>query len=590
MSHKPVSRRNFLTAAGAFGVTGMLFPGCAPVAPVAPVTPVAQGGSAGIHGTVSNSRSSSTVAGARVTLASAGATEVREVRTDSAGRYLIPGVPEGHYRLGASAPGLEYKEMALVIDQPLSKPRTDIDFSLGPDRHPGQWKVLGDPGESLGGTNSGALLPDGRIMYCHDTVHPVIFDPLTARKERAPTSGRIQSCHAVALMPDGRLIYVGGAVTPDYGPGTHQVKTYDPIERHWQILDNLIGARWYPTLVPLPDGELLVVGGGGTDNPVRVATSEVMSPRGMSWSPAGNIAIGSEVSPVVLLHSGHVLMTHRPPQLYDPSTRRWRLAADFVQPDRMANGDHSDHEILLMPDGRVVAVGFKSFTPGRPGHLLEIYDPIGNVWSLGKNFAPVRSRASIVLLPDGNVLVMGGFKEEVSDPTPVNRWGQVRLTDLYDIKTDSWRRLADMSFAREFHATPILVPDGRVLIAGGEGEPGVPPQRSRVEAFSPPYFFRGPRPEIRNLSQTSVKRGDSVTFTVAGTTAPTQVILIGTIASTHFLDSGNGRYADLAFTQSSDQITVRIPVESAQAVFGYYLLFVLVDGIPSVGRVLRITA
>lgn len=575
--------------AGAFGVTGML-PGCVTVAQVAPVAPVAQGGSAGIHGAVWNSHSSSPVAGARVTLSDAGATDVREVRTDSAGRYLIPGVPEGHYRLGASAPGLEYKEVESVIDQPLSKPRTEVDFSLGPDQHPGRWKVLGDPGEALGGTNSAALLPDGRIMYCHDTVRPVIFDPVTTKTERAPTSGRIQSCHAVALMPDGRLIYVGGAVKPSYGPGTRQVKTYDPTQRRWHILDNLIGARWYPTLVPLPDGELLVVGGGGTANPVRVATSEVLSPRDMGWSPAGNIAIGNEVSPAVLLRSGHVLMTHRPPQLYDPSTRQWRLAADFVQRNRMANGDHSDHEILLMPDGRVVAVGFKSFTPGRPGRFLEIYDPVHNAWSLGENFAPVRSRASIVLLPDGNVLVMGGFKAEASDPTPVNRWGQVRLTDLYDIKTDRWRRLADMNVAREYHATPILVPDGRVLIAGGEGRPGVPPPSSRVEAFSPPYLFRGPRPEIRNLSQTSVKRGDSVTFTVAGTAAPTQVILIGTMARTHFMDSGNGRYVDLAFTQSSDQITARIPVESAHAVFGYYLLFALVDGIPSVGRVLRITS
>jgi hypothetical protein len=578
MSSKPVSRRRFLSAAGAVGAAAMLRPSDGAVA---------QSRTKGITGTVVDLKSSPII-GARVTLSRPVATALREVRTDASGRYVIPDISEGRYWLGASAPGIEYKEVDLVVDQP-SKRSIEVNFSLGPDTHPGRWEILGNPGEALGGTNSGALLPDGRIMYCHDTVTPVVFDPVTTNRERAPTSGKLQGCHAVTLMPDGRLIYVGGTEVPDYGPGTRRVKTYDPIQRRWQILNDLTVPRWYPTLVPLPDGDLLVVGGGGVNNPARVATSEVMNARDMSWSAAGNIAIGNEVSPVVLLYSGRVLMTHRPPQLYDPTTRQWHLAADFVQGNRMANGDHSDHEILLLPDGRVVAVGFKSFTRGKPGNLVEIYDAARNVWSLGANYAPVRSRASIVLQPDGRVLVMGGFKEEPGDPTPTNRWGQVRLTDLYDMKSDSWRRLADMNFAREYHATPLLVADGRVIIAGGEGQPGNPPARSQVEAFSPPYLFRGPRPEISNFTQTNLKRGDRVTFTVAGTRAATQVILTGMSARTHFMDSGNARYLELTFTQTDDKLTAHIPSDRTRAVFGYYLLFVLVDGIPSVGKIVRIT-
>ena len=89
----------------------------------------------------------------------------------------------------------------------------------------------------------------------------------------------------------------------------------------------------------LPDGELLALGGGNERNPERSKTSETMNPATMQWTQAGDLAIGNEVSPIVLLYSGEVLMTHRPPQLYNPGTRKWRLAGDFAQANRMANGE-----------------------------------------------------------------------------------------------------------------------------------------------------------------------------------------------------------------------------------------------------------
>gem|GEM_PF-5291684 len=74
-----------------------------------------------------------------------------------------------------------------------------IDFKLGPETEPGSWEQLGDPGEALGGTNSGVLLPDGRIMYCHDTLDPVIVDPETNGRMFPPESPRLQGCHAVSF-------------------------------------------------------------------------------------------------------------------------------------------------------------------------------------------------------------------------------------------------------------------------------------------------------------------------------------------------------------------------------------------------------
>lgn len=327
------------------------------------------------------------------------------------------------------------------------------------------------------------MLPDGRVMYCHDTLDPVIVDPVTNERFQAPESPRLQGCHAVALMPDGRLLYVGGADQPFYGPGTRQVKIFDPEVMLWSFSPELNDFRWYPTMAPLPGGGFVTLGGGGANNPIRVNTSETLDLTTMEWTPAGNVAIGNEVSPVITLFIGQILMTHRPPQLYDPGSRTWSLSGDFVQADRMANGDHADHELVMLADGRVLAIGFLSFT-GNPGEMTEIYDPDLDSWDLRANVAPVRSRASVLQTPDQRILVMGGKKEDLADPTPVNAWGQVALTDAYDPATDSWRRLDDMTMAREYHAMPILLPDARVLISAGEGSREVSPSRASSRCSS----------------------------------------------------------------------------------------------------------
>lgn len=524
------------------------------------------------------------IPGARVTIVSAAGAYVDETRSAGDGAYSFQPVADGTYTAGASAPEHEYVEQSVVIGPAPAQ----LDFSLGAETEPGRWDIIGDPGERFGGTNSALLLPNGRVMYCHDTRDPRVYDPATNVITTPAQSQSIQGCHAVSLLQNGRVIYVGGTNQEVYGPGTRQVKSYDPTTDTWRIERDMTDYRWYPTMVQLPDGEILAAGGGGLQNPRRVNTTEVLDPRAMTWTRAGTIAIGNEVSPVALLFTGEVLMTHRPPQLYNPSTRRWRRARDFLQGNRMANGDHADHELVLLGDGRVVALGFKSFDRHVPGNLTEIYDPQLDRWTVGASFAPVRSRASVVHMPDGKILLVGGYKEDQADPTPVNAWGYMWLTDQYDAARNSWRRLAALNIAREYHATPVLVPDGRVIIVAGEGSPGVEPAMSTIEAFTPPYLLRGVRPEISNISTTQLARGTDVGFDIGGTRAPTRVILISTIARTHFQDSGNQRYLELPFTQAGARITATIPSDPARAVVGFYLLFALVDDIPSQGQIVQI--
>jgi hypothetical protein len=106
-----------------------------------------------------------------------------------------------------------------------------------------------------------------------------------------------------------------------------------------------------------------------------------------------------------------------------------------------------------------------------------------------------------VLLPDGKVLVVNGSSagraDDAKDP--------VYAADLFDPEAESWVPLAEMKTPRLYHATALLLPDARVLSAGSDRvwnpHPPYDVAQTQSEVFSPPYLFRGPRPEIRMVKQ-----------------------------------------------------------------------------------------
>jgi|OM-RGC.v1.000732619 hypothetical protein len=532
------------------------------------------------------SEGSTVVSNARVTLFNEDLSIFFETRTDETGNYEFNEIPEGNYTIGVTALERDYQTTLLSIDSN----QAAINFSLGPETHVGRWEVVMESPEPLGGTDLGILLPNGKVFYCHNSKDPFLFDPVTNDTAFIFGDDEVLGCVAPALLPNGDLIFLGGTDQEIYGPGTKIVKTFDAESETWENRPDLSDFRWYPTLVQLVDGKLLLTGGGGLDNPIRVTTSEIYDPVDFTSTPVGEIAIGNEVSPIVLLYNGEALMTHRPPQLFSPPTEEWDLAADFVQNNRMPNGDHSDHELILLPEGKVVAIGYKSFNPPNYGSIVEVYDPELNQWSLGQNFLPIRSRAKTVLLPNKKVLVIGGEKEDPTDPTHTNQWNYMGITDLYNPYADSWRRLEDLNIPREYHCTTILVPDGRIIAVGGEGSPGNEPATSTIEAFEPPYLFKGVRPEIHNLNKDDFLRGENIVFNIEKTNFPTSVILVSLQSVTHFMNTGNNRFLELDFSQVENMVTAQVPLDSMAALSGYYMLFAMVDDIPSIARIIKINS
>lgn len=523
---------------------------------------------------------------ARVMLFDQGLASFFETRTDEQGSYRID-APAGSYRLGVVALDFDYAEVPATLSP---SPPSLQNFTLGPETHPGVWATIGDTSpETFGGSNSGSLLADGTVLFCHDTRDPVRFDPVSLAKTFPADSGDTQGCSAITLLGTGELLFVGGQQSGDFRDSTDRVKTFNTFTGQWSIQPSLNQERWYPALARLSDAGLLVCGGGQRPNAQRTASCERWNPVTRLWTMASPMSQPSEYSPTALLRTGEVLKTWFPPELYDPAPGTWRPTGGTVQNRSTVYPDHCDHSMVVLRDGTVVIVGILP-VPSVPDPVMaERYDPCLGSWQTAGDNVIARSRPEVVPLPDGRLFVAAGKLEQVA-PVPTNPEGYVKLADLYDPGTDRWRPLAEMRIAREYHATTLLLPDGRVLTTAGAGSVGSPSGDTGIDVYSPPYMFRGPRPRIDSISTTTLVRGETFTIDVSFADRVTGVVMRGAQASTHYVDGTIPRALALPFTQIGGQLQARMPAPAIAAPEGYYLLFVMVDDIPSEGRLVRLTA
>lgn len=548
---------------------------------------------------------------ARVVVFDAASARVFEDRTDFAGRWAVQ-VPAGTWRVGASARDRAYVEFALVV--PAGGGAVQ-DFVLDPETEPGSWAVVGDTApEEFGGSNSAVLLSTGRLLYCHDTEDPVVYDPASGLCSPGANSGSFQGCSAVTLLEGGAALFIGGQRSFTFTDSTNQVKAFDSATETWDDLGwpDLVLERWYPGLARLADGALLTCGGGQRPAAARTDTCELMDPLTFAWRLTTPMSLSSEYSPMALLHEGDVLKTWWPPERFSPPTEAWSIAGTFVQPDR-TYPDHCDHSLVVLRDGRALAMGASRLCPdpttcsccpdpdptacaGQPPCaplvMAEIYDPCADTWRVSAgNAAVVRYRGEVAQLPDGRVFSAAGQLSEANPGVPTNSQGFTRLVDLYDPATELFRQVPEMRVFREYHAMTVLMPDARVVVTAGTGLVGQQnAPDTLIDSYSPPYLFRGPRPVIDGMSTTTLVRGQSFSIDVSMAPAVTAVVMIGTQAVTHYIDGAVPRRLALSFAQQAGRLEVRVPASDLAAPSGWYLLFVMVDDVPSDGRLVFVPA
>jgi hypothetical protein len=209
-------------------------------------------------------------------------------------------------------------------------------------------------------------------------------------------------------------------------------------------------------------------------------------------------------------------------------------------------------------------------------------------WFPGLDTGVHRRYPAMVLLPDGKVLIVSGY-----DATGAS--ALVRNAQYLDPRPPASFSTgsAAMGEVRGYHNVALLLPDGRVFVAGGRtgGEVGTEAEKPNFRYLYPPYMSPResppPRPAITSAPAT-INYGTNFPVKFSGGPV-TEVVLMGLGSMTHSFDM-NQRYVQLSFTSSGAAVVqVQGPPDIQTAPPGYYMLFVLNQNfVPSVARIVQV--
>ena len=209
-----------------------------------------------------------------------------------------------------------------------------------------------------------------------------------------------------------------------------------------------------------------------------------------------------------------------------------------------------------------------------------------------------RHHANATILPDGTVLVTGGsLVKEASDRTKAvldaELWNPPPPYGTGAAGTGTWTTVAPLAEARMYHSTAVLLPDGRVLTAGGEEYNSARSSSNNhpnAEIYSPPYLSKGPRPVVTD-APAYVGYGQSFTVQTPDAARITRATLVRLSSVTHSFNM-NQRLLPLSVgSTAGGVVSLTAPADGATCPPGHYLLFVLdANGVPSQGRVVAFGA
>jgi YVTN family beta-propeller protein len=416
-------------------------------------------------------------------------------------------------------------------------------------------------------------------------------------------------CAGATYMTDGRLMISGGngsVTTTLYSPQSDTLLT-DPA--------SLADQRWYATMLTLPDGRPLILGGmvpyteGMQDNPDTAVAQGLasMTPEvyeGGAWRSLLNAYSRDAFGPDYLRASYPRAWVAPSGKVFGISAERmWTLdpadngtllihGAFKSAPDTTIKPNVGATNTAVMYDvGKILLAGGNgSFNgDGMPASVMATrIDINGNTPALTEQPAMANARryGNAVVLPDGKVLITGGTRLGNN-----NGANAVLPAEIWSPGTGTWVTGASAAVYRGYHSFTVLLPNGTVLSTGG-GTPG-PVTNLNAELFYPPQLFRtvngtaqlAPRPVIGAISGLNHTHGGTLQLDLSSTGTIQQVVLIGLSNGTHSFNPGQRRIP-LLFTQDSIRLTTTLP-NANLAPPGYYQLVVIDSlGVPSRGTVI----
>jgi hypothetical protein len=240
----------------------------------------------------------------------------------------------------------------------------------------------------------------------------------------------------------------------------------------------------------------------------------------------------------------------------------------------------------VMKAGTAADVDIATAPTVRSTYVIDM-NQASPAWRATQPMAFPRGLHTLTMLPDGNVLVTGGGR--TSDG--VNTQQAVLESEIWSPDTESWTTTASMQRPRLYHSTALLLPDGRVLSAGGGRFVGFPNiDELTAEIYSPPYLFKGARPEITSVPAVGIAHGETFFVGNASPENIRRVTLVAPGAVTHEVNMSQ-LFVDLSFTVTTSGLNVEMPANTNVVPPGYYMLFLVgANGVPSVAPFIQVTA
>jgi hypothetical protein len=439
-----------------------------------------------------------------------------------------------------------------------------------------------------------ALLENGKVLAydsvgdratetypVHDFTRAMVWDPASGAQTQANvTTGFNIFCSGLAHLVDGSLFVAGGNKNSSL-QGIVQTHRFDSDTNTWSLGPNMAAGRWYPTVTPLNNGEMLITEGGPnmpevrkTDGTLRALDTASLNLPLYPWIDVAPNGRAFYSGPSTTMRS-----------LNPAGGGSWQT---FGQRDSL-NRDYGSH--VMYDVGKIlVAGGGPSSADAR---VIDLNGATPQVSSTAP-MATGRRQFDLTVLADGTVLATGGNS---SGASLVDLNNGVYAAELWDPDAGQWSTLASMQVTRQYHSTALLLPDGRVLASGG-GICGtcdsVGYLAKNAEVFSPPYLFRkdgsgdlAPRPTITSAP------GEvpyDAPFTIATPDAASigKVALVRLGAVTHSVNMEQ-RYVPLEFTEVDGTIEATAPGDANVAPPGVYMLFLIdANGVPSVAEMVEL--
>jgi hypothetical protein len=465
--------------------------------------------------------------------------------------------------------------------------------AAGPPPDPGQlgswgpvvdWPVVGihvallETGKVLAYDSVGDLPTESYDV--HDHTRATVWDPATGSQTPVDLSGFNIFCSGLAHLVDGSVFVAGGNKNAQL-EGIVQTHFFDSDTNAWSRGPDMAAGRWYPSVTPLSNGESLITSGGPpvpevlqTDRSLRALTDASLSLPLYPWIDVGPDGRAFYSGPDQSLRS-----------LDTSGTGSWQ---GFGQRDSL-NRDYGSHAMFDI--GKILVAG--GGPSSKDARVIDLNGPTPQVAATDPmNFG--RRQHNLTVLADGTVLATGGNS---SGAQLVDLNAGVYPAELWNPATGHWRQLAAMQVTRQYHSTALLLPDGRVLSAGG-GICGtcnsVGYLAKNAEVFSPPYLFKSDgsgqlatRPTISSApGDVDYNSAFSISTPDAGSISKVALVRLGAV--THSVNMEQ-RYVPLSFTAAGGTINATAPANANIAPPGPYMLF-LIDGagVPSVAKMVNV--